>query len=119
MLGKTLIADLKNGEEKTIELDPKEEFLSAKIQWCGSKPIKLSDLGSQKTFEIKGNAFLNQKMPLMGSIIPLLGLTFSINSGNEVLKYSGIGLIVLFVLFVIGTLSIWKNKWLLISKTPE
>lgn len=115
LVGKTYLTDLKNGEEKTIEI-PHEfnnESLKAKIQWCGSEKIELGDLKKNEKIIVIGNKFLNKKMPLLGAMFPLIELMFF--NLKIVSKNVGIGIFIFFIVAIIGTMTIWKNKWLNIT----
>tara|TARA_R110002096_G_scaffold254130_1_gene447272 strand:+ start:88 stop:504 length:417 start_codon:yes stop_codon:yes gene_type:complete len=112
LVGKKYLTDLKNGEEKTIEI-PNEftaESLKAKIQWCGSEKMELRDLTGNKKIVVTGNKFLNRKMPLFGAMFPLIGLMFF--NLKIVPKNVGIGIFIIFLLVILGTITIWRNKWL-------
>jgi len=114
-IGKRKLTELKNGEEKTIEI-PKEyenDKLKAKIQWCGSKKTNLHS--SNEVFEIKGNKFFNKYLPFIGGIFPLTGIII-FSKQNQTIKNIGIGILVLLLLFVIGILTVWRNKWLNIER---
>jgi hypothetical protein len=107
------VTDLKNGEEKIIEISSKDEKadLKAKLNWCGSKSIVLSKLDETANMQVIGNKFLNRRMPLIGSLFPITGiLIFSVN--NEWMNTIGIVILVLLLLGLIGTLTVWKDKWL-------
>ncbi|TRZ41957.1 hypothetical protein [Robertkochia solimangrovi] len=110
-----VLSDLKNGEEKMIELPPdfENEELSAKIQWCGSKKLNLKNITDNEKVTVKGNVFLNRKLSLLGAIFPLLGLI--IFKLNIFPKNIGIAIFVVMILAVIGTLTIGKNKWLTLT----
>ncbi len=112
LVGNKYLTDLKNGEEKTIEI-PNEfntESLKAKIQWCGSEKMELRDLAENEKIIVSGNKFLNRKMPLFGAMFPLIGLMFF--NLEIVPKNIGIGIFIIFLVAIIGTITIWKNKWL-------
>ncbi len=103
--------ELKYGEEKTIEVDSKSELLTAKIHWCGSKKIKLTDTVNDTVFEARGNKFLNQRFPIL-AVVPLFASSFALNSGSEILKNLGMGLLIVLFAFVIAILTIGRKKWL-------
>jgi hypothetical protein len=112
LVGKKYLTDLKNGEEKTVEI-PNEynaESLKAKIQWCGSEKMDLRNLTGNKKIVVTGNKFLNRKMPLLGAIFPIIGLMFF--NLKIVPKNIGIGIFIIFLLAILGTITIWRNKWL-------
>ena len=112
LVGKKYLTDLKNGEEKTVEI-PNEynaAYLKAKIQWCGSEKMDLRNLTGNKKIVVTGNKFLNRKMPLFGAIFPIIGLIFF--NLKIVPKNIGIGIFIIFLLAILGTITIWKNKWL-------
>ena len=112
LVGKKYLTELKNGEEKIIEIPSefKNETLKAKIQWCGSEKMELRNLSENGKIIVSGNKFLNKKMPLFGAMFPLIGLMFF--NLKIVPKNIGIGIFVIFLIGIIGTITIWRNKWL-------
>jgi hypothetical protein len=111
-LGKKYLTELKNGEKKTIEIpnDLKNESLKAKIQWCGSKKMELRNTDDHEKIIVNGNKFMNKKMPLFGAMFPLIGLMFF--NLKMVPKNIGIGIFIIFLIGIVGTITIWRNKWL-------
>ena len=103
------VTELKNNESKTLDLNFDSEDLFVKIQWCGSKHISLKDIKDGQIIEISGNNFLNRRLPLFGSMIPLIGLTFT---QNQLLENIGIGLLIILLSFTIATITIWRSKWI-------
>jgi len=112
LVGQRALTELKNGEEKIIEIptELKNETLKAKIQWCGSEKMELRNLTGDEKIVVSGNKFLNRKMPLFGAMFPLIGLMFF--NLKIVPKNIGIGIFIIFLIAIIGTITIWKNKWL-------
>ncbi|WP_299778610.1 hypothetical protein [uncultured Formosa sp.] len=112
LVGKKYLTELKNGEEKIIEIPSefKNETLKAKIQWCGSEKMELRNLSENGKIIVCGNKFLNKKMPLFGAMFPLIVLMFF--NLKIVPKNIGIGIFVIFLFGIIGTITIWRNKWL-------
>ncbi len=119
-VGNNLLTELKNGEEKTIEIpsEPENQSIRAKMfGWFGSKRIDLNSLSENDTLHVKGNKFLNTRAIFITALLPLTGfLMFGYGRENMVVKNIGIGLFVLILLFVFGTLTIGRNKWLNIEK---
>jgi VIT1/CCC1 family predicted Fe2+/Mn2+ transporter len=119
-IGNNMLAELKNGEEKTIEISTEFEnkSIKAKMQkWCGSEKVKLNSLSENETLNIKGNKFLNKRAIFIGALLPLTGvLMFSYGRENLVIKNIGIGLFFLILFFAIGILTVARNKWLNIEK---
>lgn len=112
LLGKQVLTELNNGEEKMIEV-PQElnsKELKAKINWCGSQPMKVRQIEVNGKVIIRGNKFLNKIMPLSGAILPLIGLL--IVHLNLVSKTVGMGIIILVLIGLVGTVTIWRNHWL-------
>lgn len=113
IVGEKSLTELKNGEEKIVEI-PKElenESLKAKIQCCGSGKIELQDISDNEKITISGNKFLNRKLPLFGAMFPLTGIIIFSNN-NIIAKNIGIGILILFLIGLIGTLTVGRNKWL-------
>jgi len=119
-IGDSILTELKNGESKIVEIPDKykNESIKAKIQkWLGSEKIQLSSLSKNETLKIKGNKFLNKKAIFIISLLPFTGvLMFGYGRENLVIKNIGIGLFILILFFVIGFLTIGRNKWLKIEK---
>jgi len=116
-VGKEKLTELKNGEEKIVELSKEleNEILKAKIQWCGSNIFPLKDFSPDGIIKVSGNKFLNLKIPFIGSVFPII-LIGIINASNQQIKYIGSGLIIFLIFFLLGTFTIWRNKWLKIKQ---
>ena len=119
-IGGNKLTELKNGEEKAIEISSefKDKAIKAKIQkWWGSKKMELNSLSENETISIKGNKFLNKKAIFIIALLPLTGaLMFSYGRENLVIKNIGMGLFILILFFAIGFLTVGRNKWLNIEK---
>ena len=114
LVGNRIITELKNGEEKIIEIPDENDPIKAKIQWCGSNKMELHDLSENDKIILSGNKFLNKTLLFSGGILPIIGLMMF--SYGLISKSLGAGIIVLFVIAMIGTLTIGKNKWLKLEK---
>ncbi|MRT91719.1 hypothetical protein [Ancylomarina sp. 16SWW S1-10-2] len=114
LVGNRILTELKNGEEKIIEIPDENESIKAKIQWCGSEKMELRNLSESDRIIVNGNKFLNKILLFSGSILPIIGLMMF--SYGLISKNLGTGIIVLFVIGIIGTLTIGKNKWLRLKK---
>ncbi len=112
LAGNRFLTELSNGQEKTIEIPPeiKNQTLKAKVQWCGSEKIELQNIKENGKIIITGNKFLNKKMPLAGAVFPLIGLI--IFDLEVVSRNIGIGLFLIFLIGVVGTVTAWRNRWL-------
>ena len=111
-IGKKYLTELKNGEKKTVTI-PKEfkaESLFAKIQWCGSNKMKLQNLTQHKKIIVSGNKFMSKKMPLFGAMFPLIGLM--IYNLKIIPKNLGISFLIICLIGIVGTITLWRNKWL-------
>jgi len=121
-IGKKKLTELKNGEEKIVEI-PKEyenEKIKAKIQWCGSEKKELKSISENGKIIIKGNEFLNKKFMFAIALLPLTGvLMFAYGRENLIIKNIGISLFILLILFSIGIMTIWNDKWIKIEKKEE
>ena len=119
-IGGQKVAVLKSGERKTVELPDilEQSEMKAKIemQWVGSMPVDIADVKDGGNIYISGNEFLNRRMPLMGAMLPLTGIIVTI-SGNPSLKFGGTGILVMILIGLIGTLTVWRNKWLSVRTT--
>jgi len=116
-IGRTKITELKNGEEKHIDI-PKDldaQYLIAKIQWCKSKPFDIRSLKENETTIIRGNKFLNKRLPFLGALFPILGIV-NFNVGNPLLEKISVGLLFLLLFYFVGIITIGRDKWLYIKK---
>jgi len=115
--GKEILAELKNGEEKQLTL-PDElngSLLQAKIHWCGSQQVDPKTLQDGDTLTISGNPWLNRKLPLLGAMFPLTGTVLFTENGL-IPKNIGIGFLVLLIVGLLLTLTVWKKQWLWLKK---
>ena len=105
-----VITTLKSGEDKVIEIvGLNSDTLQAKIQWCGSNKIKTNTLKNNESVEVRGNVIFNRYLLIFCSIIPIIGILIS---QNREMKILGTILIVTVLILIIGTLTIWRNKWI-------
>ncbi len=104
------LTELKNGEEKTLEIPENSKIIKAKLLWAGSKPIVLRK--NQNTIIITGDKFLNRLPPFIGGILILSSMTFTLNHDNDFIKGFGISFFSVLVIYFIGILTFWRNKWL-------
>jgi hypothetical protein len=117
--GNLKLTELKNGEEKVIEIPDElnNKKLSAKIQWCGSGKYDLSKFKDKSKLKIRGSDFLNRKGIWIIAILPITGaLMFGFGRENLTIKYIGIGLFFLILLFAFWGLVIARNQWLRIEE---
>ncbi len=118
-VGNKKLTELKNGEEKVIEIPNKlnNKELNAKIQWCGSEKYNLSEFKDEEKLKISGSDLLNRKGIWIIAILPITGaLMFGYGRESLIIKYIGIGLFFLILIFAFWGLIIAKNKWLRIEK---
>jgi len=112
-VGSDKIAELKNGEEKSIEIptELENEQLYAKTHWCGSTKINISNIEPNSTISISGNEFLNRRIPFIIGLFPVVGIIIFTGT-SQLTKSIGVGVLVLLFVFLVGTLTIGRNKWL-------
>ena len=119
-VGNNMLCELKNGEEKTIEISSELENKPIKAKmygWFGSEQIELNSLPENRILNVKGNKFLNKRAYLIPALLPLTGvLMFGYGRENMLVKNIGIGLFILILIFVAGALTIGRNKWLNIER---
>ena len=115
-IGANKIAELKNGEEKNIEVPShlENDSLYARLLWCGSKKIDLKDFESTNTIIISGSELLNKRIPLLVGLFPIIGI-FLFSSLTPLMKLVGIVILSMLLLLLIATLTIGRDKWLKIE----
>lgn len=117
-IGDKKLTELKNGEEKLIEIPSENEnmLLKAKMYgWFGSKKVVLSQLSQNESLTISGNKFLNRIAPFVGPIITVSGMMWVL-SNNDFIKHFGLGLFITWLLIAIWILTFGGNNWLNIKK---
>ena len=119
-VGNNLLNELKNGEEKTIEIpsELEEQSLKAEVyKWSGSERIELRSLSDRERLYVKGNKFLNTKTLFIIVFLNFMGiLIFGYGKENIIVKNIGLGLSTLSILFIFGIIVFGRNKWLNIKK---
>ncbi|MDX9696688.1 MAG: hypothetical protein RBT49_12930 [Bacteroidales bacterium] len=115
-IGVNKITELKNGEEKSIEIPShlENDSLYAQLLWCGSKKINLKDFESTNTLLVSGSELLNRRIPLLIGLFPLIGISL-FSRMTPLMKYIGIGILSMLLLLLIATLTIGRDKWLKIE----
>ena len=111
-----LIGELKAGETRTFQLTEKTKFIQAKLLFCSSKQIDISKLDTTEKLILSQNNFLNARLPLIGGLFPLI---FAISRYGETLKIISTILLIALLIFIIGTLTVWKDRWLILKKKPS
>jgi hypothetical protein len=97
------VGELKNGEEKHIEIDNFfDKEIEVKVAWCGSGKRKI---GKQHLI-IVGNIFFNQRMPIMIILFWVIGFLINIDKEISVWGTS------LMCFLLLSTLTIFRNKWI-------
>ncbi len=117
-IGDKKVTELKNGEEKVIEIPDENEnmFLKAKMYgWFGSKKVVLKQLPQNESLIISGSKFLNRIVPFVGPILIVSGMMWVL-SNNDFIKHFGLGLFVVWLLVAIWVLTFGGNNWLYIKK---
>lgn len=119
-MGHKVLAVLKNGEKKTVEITNEQEdaAIRAKLYWCGSERLKLADIREDEKVVVKGNVFLNRTLPVLGAVFPMTGFII-FDYQNVFAKSIGIGLLTLLSVGLIGTLTLGRNKWLKLRKVTQ
>jgi hypothetical protein len=115
-IGVNKITELKNGEEKNIEIYShlENEPLYARLLWCGSKKNNLKDFESTNNIIISGSELLNKRIPLLVGLFPIIGISL-FSRFTPLMKYIGIGILIMLLLLLIATLTIGRDKWLKIE----
>ncbi|MEM6524270.1 MAG: hypothetical protein AAF693_10775 [Bacteroidota bacterium] len=116
-IGNKILTELKIGEEKSVEIPKGLEHASvqANIYWCGSEKMKLTQIGDDESVIVTGNEFLNRKLPLMGALFLMTGIVI-FNDQGILIKGIGIGILSLFLIGLVGTLTVGRNQWIKLRK---
>lgn len=106
------ITRLKNGEEKTIDINENAQYLEAKINYGSSEKLQIKDLKSNQIIEVTGNKFRNKYFKYSGALLPIIGFPFIINDKYELIKIIT-GVLFFAYLIVILYIGLFqKRKWL-------
>jgi len=111
----TVIGELSNGESKSFQLTDRTKYIKAKLFWCSSKRIDIDNLKDNTKYILTQNDFLNRRLPFFGGLIPLF---FWISQYSEALKIYSILIITILTFLLFGTLTIWRDRWLLLKEKP-
>ncbi|MCU0383984.1 MAG: hypothetical protein MUF68_07940 [Cyclobacteriaceae bacterium] len=111
--------ELGNGEGKNIVIE-QASTIQAKIMWCGSAKIKIHNSNANiKEVRIKANKRINVVYPfgvlLTIFLVSIINLIFPENGAKDFM----IGMLVVLIIFLIGLLTIWRDKFLDIELVRE
>ncbi|MGQ1909751.1 hypothetical protein ACT3CE_08185 [Marinifilum sp. RC60d5] len=112
-IGGKKIIELKNGEEKELEVKY-SVLLSAKINWCGSKEISL--LKDGEVLKVQGNVFFSAYLPFLTALMPVLAIFIFNNIGGEVIKIVFSVILILLIVFCLLSLSFLRKHWISIQR---
>ena len=107
--GSKKIGQIRNNETLELEVSEDIRFLQIKLLWCGSKRIITNSHQNEFYFTIKTNHFLNKYMPFSGALLPIIGIGCNYIFTN---KYIIICLMTTYILGIVSTLTIFKNRWI-------
>lgn len=107
------LTELKNGEEKELEVDSVGE-LCAKISWCGSE--SLSDLKEGDVVEVNGRVFYSKVLPFLPAILPLLSIFAFKNEVAEFWNYFFTSLMLAMIIGIVAAISVFRKKWIKIQR---
>ena len=110
------VSELKNGEEKIIQLSKDAEILEAKVRSGSSEKLSVSEISENETLEISGEKWRNSYGKYAGALIPLIGLSIVLNHDYPILKIIGLIVLLLYVSMIIYILGFQKRKWLQLKK---
>ncbi|MEL6534594.1 MAG: hypothetical protein AAFQ98_04240 [Bacteroidota bacterium] len=88
--------------------------LIAKLSWCSSQKLDVKQVRDREQVQVTGNALLNRRLPLIGSLFPITGLLITTQQVPGI-KYLTIGVLTLFLLVLAGTLTLGRRQWLKLS----
>ena len=119
-VGKQKVADLKAGEEKTINIQPHQltDAICAKMIGGRSKSLSISAISENELVTVKGNKFLNRSIPLTMGFLTITS-TAIFSQYGETPKNIGIGLLIIMIMGLIGAFTLWRDQWIDIDKMPQ
>jgi hypothetical protein len=106
--GKVLTA-IKNGQQGKVVLPANASYVQAKLMWCSSQKLNVTQLNDNATIELTQNNFLNARMPFVVSAFPL---AFLLSGYGTTGKYIALTVLCAILVLLIATLTIWKDRWL-------
>lgn len=109
----TPITELAYGEQKELELTGENGYLQVKMNWCGSEKKSFNELSNNTVLEVESNKFIHRALPSTGALFLLSIIISSIEMAYA--KELATGFAIAIILALIGTLTIWRNKWLNLS----
>ncbi len=108
----TEVTQIGNDKEININVTDEQQVLKAKLSFCGSNKINISELDNNATINIYGNVFLNKYSPLAISVIMIFIILFQYFTDNNIIKYISLFIASCIFLILIWFLTFGRNKWL-------
>jgi len=112
---KILIGEISSGQDIQINIPQDTEYIIAKLMWCSSNKLFVSQTTDGQEIILTENTFFNKYIPYSGSILPL---TIILTNYYPSIQLFVIILISAYLLFIVSILTIFKNRWLALNKSP-
>ena len=108
-----------NNEEKLLSVEP-DSTIQAKLMWCGSKQVKLSNADNNiKQISISGNKNFNTILPIVSLTVLMIAVLVSNFFTDTTSKFILTGIIIVVMIYAVCAITIWRNNVLDIQKLSE
>jgi len=112
---KILIGEISSGQDIQITIPQDTEYVVAKLMWCSSNKLLVSQITDGQEIILTENTFLNKYLPYSGSILPLAIILTNYYPSIQLFVTI---LISVYLLFIVSILTIFKDIWLALNKSP-
>lgn len=111
--------EIADNEEKLLSVEP-DSTIQAKLMWCGSKKVKLTNADSNiKQISISGNKNFNTILPIVSLTVLMIAVLVSNFFTDTTSKFILTGIIIVVMIYAVCSITIWRNNVLDIQKLSE
>lgn len=108
--------EIANNEEKLLSVEP-DSTIQAKLMWCGSKQVKLTDADNNiKQISISGNKHFNTVLPIVSLTVLMISILVSNFFTDTTSKFILTGIIIGVMIYAVCSITIWRNNVLDIER---
>jgi hypothetical protein len=108
------MGEISSGQDMVINIPQDTEYIIAKLMWCSSNKLYVSETNDGQEIILTEHRFFNKYLPYSGAILPI---TIILMNYYPSAKLFAIIFISTYLLFLVSILTIFRDRWLALNKS--